>query len=84
MVDVSSSVWTGQIQQVNFIGDVTGVSEFLCADLPQDVVDMLWSQLPDESGGSQDILVVLGAEPTLPLPLPLLCVDSSEVVPLQD
>ena len=47
-------------------------------------MEKLWSQLPDESRGSQDVLLVLGVEPALPLPLPLLCVEGSEVVPLQD
>ena len=47
-------------------------------------MDELWSQLPDELGGSQDTLVVLGAEPALPLPTPLFCAGGSGIVPLQD
>ena len=47
IVDLSTSVWVGQLCQVNFIGDTVDTREFACVDLPLAELDMLWWQLTD-------------------------------------
>ena len=81
VVDISSCVWTGRIQQVNFIGDEIGATEFLCVDLSKTVVDRLWSLLPDEPELLQELLPLPTGMPTLPHPLALLYESGCELAP---
>ena len=42
VADISPGVWTGQLHQVNFIGDEVATIEFACVDISQASLEVLW------------------------------------------